>query len=215
MHSRPALVTSAALSLAALSLLVAGCGGSHSPGVASLGPSGTTGTSTTQSGAGSGSSSAGPGSASGSAGGGFGLTMKTQNGARFAACMRSHGIRSFPDPNAQGAISIGPGSGIDPSSAKFQAAQQACRKVLPNGGQPSPQQVAKIQQQALAFSACMRKHGLSDFPDPTFSGGGVQMTIRGGPGSDLNPSSPAFQAAQKACQGLLPGKVATGAAGGK
>jgi hypothetical protein len=77
---------------------------------------------------------------------------------------------------------------------------------------------AKAKQQALAFSACMRKHGLPDFPDPTFSGGGVQMGIQSKPGSDLNPNSPTFQAAQQACQGHLGVKGAPsirGSSGGK
>ena len=54
--------------------------------------------------------------------------------------------------------------------------------------------------QALKFSDCMRAHGVSNFPDPG-SGGGIQVT----PGSGLNPQSPAFQAARKACGKLLPG----------
>jgi hypothetical protein len=126
--------------------------------------------------------------------------------------MRSHGVPNFPDPSSGGGISIGPGSGIDPNSPKFRAAQQACQKVLPNGGQPSPQQLAKMQQHLLAFSACMRSHGVPDFPDPTFpTGGGAQLRIRGGSGSDLNPQSPRFQAAQTACRGNLPGNVKVGA----
>jgi hypothetical protein len=62
-----------------------------------------------------------------------------------------------------------------------------------------------MQQKALAFSACMRKHGLPDFPDPTFtSAGGIGIRVHlGGPNSDLNPSSPVFQAAQKACGGII------------
>ncbi len=133
---------------------------------------------------------------------------KAQNGARFAACIRAHGVANFPDPNSQGAIQIGPSSGIDPNSPRFQTAQQACQKLLPNGGQPTPAQLARAQQHALAFSGCMRKHGLPDFPDPTFSGGGVGLKIHaGGAGNDLNPNSTTFQAAQKACQGKLPGAV--------
>jgi len=190
----------------AATVVLAGCGGnSNSPSVASLGAATTTST-------GGGDA---PSSNTGSGGAGGGLMMKMPDGAKFSACMRAHGVRNFPDPGSQGAINIGPSSGIDPSSPTFQAAQSACRKLLPNGGQPSPQQVAKMQHQALAFSACMRSHGLPDFPDPTFTGNRIRMAIRGGPGSDLNPQSPAFQAAQKACQGKLPGKIAAGVAGAK
>ena len=131
--------------------------------------------------------------------------MKGADGAKFAACMRAHGVPNFPDPNSQGAIQIGPSSGIDPRSQKFQAASQACRSLLPNGGQPTPQQLAQAQRKALQFSACMRKHGLNDFPDPQItSSGGIGIRIRvGGPNSDLDPSSPVFQAAQKACGGII------------
>jgi hypothetical protein len=54
--------------------------------------------------------------------------------------------------------------------------------------------------QALKFSRCMRAHGVPNFPDPS-SGGGIAIA----PGSGLNPQSPAFQTAQKACGKLLPG----------
>ena len=54
----------------------------------------------------------------------------------------------------------------------------------------------------LAFSVCMRAHGLKDFPDP--SNGGLQF--QGDPGSDLDPSNPTFQKAQQACQKDLPFK---------
>ena len=62
----------------------------------------------------------------------------------------------------------------------------------------------------LAFSACMRAHGLKDFPDP--SNGGLQ--IQSSPGSDLNPSNPTFQKAQQACQKDLPFKGGALKAGG-
>jgi hypothetical protein len=53
----------------------------------------------------------------------------------------------------------------------------------------------------LAYSRCMRAHGIKDFPDPSAQGG---IDLNGGPGSDLNPSSPQFKAANNACKSLLP-----------
>jgi hypothetical protein len=51
-------------------------------------------------------------------------------------CMREHGI-DMPDPtfdeDGGAQIRIGPGSGIDPESPKFQKAQEACRKEAPGG----------------------------------------------------------------------------------
>jgi hypothetical protein len=47
---------------------------------------------------------------------------------------------------------------------------------------------------ALKLAQCMRAHGVRSFPDPT-PGGGIQIPS----GSGINPQSPAFQDAQKAC----------------
>jgi hypothetical protein len=47
----------------------------------------------------------------------------------------------------------------------------------------------------------MRAHGVKDFPDPDSAG---RIAISGGPGSDLGPDNPTFQAAQRACQSLSP-----------
>ncbi|HUB69132.1 MAG TPA: hypothetical protein VL984_01800 [Acidimicrobiales bacterium] len=72
-------------------------------------------------------------------------------------------------------------------------------------GQPGLDQSA-FMAKLLAYSRCMRSHGIADFPDPQIGpngqGGGFQ--IKGGPGSDLDPNSPQFEAANRACQALLP-----------
>jgi hypothetical protein len=57
-------------------------------------------------------------------------------------------------------------------------------------------------QQGLEFSQCMRSHGVPKFPDPQFdSNGNTMLKI----GKDVNPNSPQFKAAQKACSKLVPG----------
>jgi hypothetical protein len=52
---------------------------------------------------------------------------------KFAGCMRSRGVPSFPDPAvAQGGAAVGfRMSGVDQNSPQFQAAVQACRKFEP------------------------------------------------------------------------------------
>ncbi|HXR21054.1 MAG TPA: hypothetical protein VN786_00725, partial [Acidimicrobiales bacterium] len=104
----------------------------------------------------------------------------------------------FPDPSAGGGIQIsglGPNSDLNPSNATFVAAQNACQKYSPVQ-QPSAGQQAQLQARALAFAACMRKHGVPNFPDPQFiSGGRVLEKISSGVG----PNSPRFQAAQQKC----------------
>ena len=192
-----------AVGVAALGLAAAGCGGgAKTPSVASLGPTTSNTTPTATSSAGGTSGRLGPQTS----GGGSGGTMSMAGGSiqqmtRFAACMRQNGEPSFPDPNAQGEISV---NGIDPGSAQFQHAQQACQKDLPNGGGPRPAQQARMRSHALAFSACMRAHGEPNFPDPHFGpGGSVSQKIS--IGSGLDPRLPQFQAAQKACMKNLPG----------
>jgi len=199
---RPVMLTSA-FAAGAFVLLAAGCGGGPgSPGIASVASSTTVATTTTQSG--SGPTTKAIGGPAGPSGGQFQMTMKVDptSGAKYSACMRKHGVTSFPDPTGQGLITIHSGMGIDPGSPAFRSARSVCQKLLPNGGQPTPAQIAQQQKKMLALSSCMRAHGVKDFPDP--SNGGLQIQTR--PGSDLNPDNPTFQKAQKACQGDLPFK---------
>jgi len=118
----------------------------------------------------------------------------------FAACMRVNGEPSFPDPNAQGVISAG---SLDRGSAQFQQALQACRKDMP-GGSPTPAQQEHALQLALALSACMRKNGVPDFPDPQSGSGGATVIHLS---SGIDPSSPQFQKAQQTCQKKVPGSM--------
>jgi hypothetical protein len=188
--------------LASLALGAAGCGGgSGSPPVASI--AGTSPATTATTGASQGGApSGGPGS------GGESSMQVGSGGTAFSACMRAHGVPNFPDPDSHGVLTFGSSTGIDPGSPKFRSAQQACLKSLPKHAPPSHAQVVKMQAQALRYSACMRAHGVPKFPDPTFSAGGVNLRVDS---RSVDPNSPQFQSAQKACQGRLPGaKLAVG-----
>jgi hypothetical protein len=65
-----------------------------------------------------------------------------------------------------------------------------------------PQASVDPEDAALAFAQCMREHGV-DMPDPQVgSNGEFRITVNGGPGSmDMEE----MQAAQEACQDLMPG----------
>ena len=211
MRRRRSIILVSALAVGASVLLAAGCGGGGgSPGVASVASSGTTATTSTTTQSGSGSADKALSPPGGGQGQQFQMAMNvgTADGAKFSVCMRKHGVTNFPDPNGQGVITIHSGMGIDPGSPAFRSARTACEKLLPNGGQPTPSQIAQRQQQMLAFSACMRAHGIKDFPDP--SNGGLQIHVS--PGSDLDPNNPTFRKAQQACQGHLPFKLPSGTA---
>jgi hypothetical protein len=135
----------------------------------------------------------------------------------YAKCVRAHGIPDFPDPvSNKGGPAGGPGfnlsgggSDLDPNNPRYKAANQACQSLLPA---PSVAQQQQWMAQALTYSKCMRSHSISDFPDPTASGGITIHAQAGSGGSDLNPNNPQFQAAQRACQHYLPAHPAGGGA---
>jgi hypothetical protein len=52
---------------------------------------------------------------------------------KYAACMRRNGVPKFPDPDANGAIAVKGGAGLDPSSPRYKAADQRCNKLLGGG----------------------------------------------------------------------------------
>ncbi len=189
--------------LASTALLVAGCGSSSSPGVAHLSSS-TSGGSAAD---GAGKSSTPESSAS-----------TQQKMVAYSQCMRTHGVPEFPEPT-EGHLLVhssnhnGHVTGVNPQSSQFQAAQKVCGKLLPNGGSPSPAEQAKMQESALKFSQCMRTHGVPNFPDPTVSDGGVRMKLKAGGANGIDPESPQFRAAQKACQSIAPGPGGKGGPG--
>jgi hypothetical protein len=122
-------------------------------------------------------------------------------GIKFADCMRAHGVPNFPDPGPSREIPIS-------RSPAFQSAQKSCQRLLGGGlgsGPPSPQARAQL----LQISECMRRHGVSAFPDPragpppsTLTGyslilgtGGYILALP----SSIDPSSPGFKQAATAC----------------
>jgi hypothetical protein len=60
-------------------------------------------------------------------------------------------------------------------------------------------------QKALAYSRCMRSHGVSRFPDPTSVGVIPKVTL-----ALLGVGSAALQSAQAACRNLLPSTLQPG-----
>jgi Pectinacetylesterase len=53
---------------------------------------------------------------------------------------------------------------------------------------------------AFAYAQCMRDNGVPEFPDPVDG----QLRFNGESGSGLDPLSPEFQAAERACRDLIP-----------
>jgi hypothetical protein len=127
---------------------------------------------------------------------------------KFARCMRAHGVKVADpkiDRGGAGNFRVG-GPGISPQVMK--RADAACRTYMEAAAPKlSAAQRAEMRDQAVKFARCMRQHGVN-LPDPETVGGGFRITRRasGGPGKGpaFNPDSPAFRAAQQACQSLNP-----------
>ena len=113
----------------------------------------------------------------------------------FSSCMRSNGVSTFPDPGSGGGIPKVGLQQLGVSSARFAAAQSACRQFAPNGGRP-PSRAAQqlVRANALVFARCVRSHGVPSFPDPG-SDGRIPDPAREG----IDQGSPKFQAANQAC----------------
>ena len=97
-----------------------------------------------------------------------------------------------------------------PRQAGLLAAALACLALLaaacsssPSSGTGAAPASGSARHSELAFSRCMRAHGITAFPDPN-SQGGIALSPQ--PGGDLEPNNPRFQAANQACQHYQPGK---------
>ena len=130
-----------------------------------------------------------------------------ESGVAFARCIRSHGVPNFPDPKVSGQT-VRMGSASTVQSPSFQSAAHSCQRLLPKGAPSSEPPSPQAQSRMLDVSTCMRKHGISGFPDPSTSppsssagnsgiigSGGYYLAIP----KSIYTSSPAFEQASAAC----------------
>jgi hypothetical protein len=124
--------------------------------------------------------------------------------------MRANGVSGFPDPREGpngggvgfpgGLLVTSSGSmvvmGTPFSGPVVLSAERLCKEYLPPGGRP-PGVTESEKAAAIANAQCMRKHGVPNFPDPTFSGPQINAGLGG-----VNPDSPAFKQAAAACGGV-------------
>ena len=127
-----------------------------------------------------------------------------QKALAFSKCMRSHGALGFPDPTSQGTITVTQALMNDP---QIQSAAPSCKNLLPRGAVQLPAALQrKLSTQALQYAACMRSHGVPNFPDPIIHGGTISFRVAAqSPAGGAPAVPPQLQTAQRACQKLLPG----------
>ena len=161
-------------------------------------------------GCGSGGRSGGVPSASG-AGAGTPTTALTSAGADqlfvdYVHCVRSHGV-TISDPTHR------PGhEGLtlnlpDYGTPGFAAANTACQHIIVpvqamkngNQGSPSPATMTAL----IAYARCMRAHDISML-DPATTDGHISLGHVDGINNDIGRSDPQFRAADTACRHLLP-----------
>jgi len=155
--------------------------------------------------------------ASGSPGSGTAAqTQFKQALSTFAACLKSGGVK-LPGAKGGQALSL---KGVDTKSAEYRSALAKCRPVLaaalksvsktrstpatPAGPatavRTTPAPKVKLPPALAAglkgFTACMRGHGISAFPEPT--GASFNLT-----GTGVDASSAQYKVAQSACNPLL------------
>ena len=70
-----------------------------------------------------------------------------------------------------------------------------------DGGEADSEE--ELEEQALAFSQCMRENGVPDFPDPNIEDGRIEMRI-GGPDGAGEIDQDAMEKAMKECEDLAP-----------
>ena len=111
---------------------------------------------------------------------------------QYAQCMRENGVADFPDPDKNGRFMIAAG-GPNQNLPQFKKAKQACKSQEPPGIKDDPAKVAQDQKEWLKFAQCMRRNGISDFPDPQDG----RLLV---PRDRINVNSPQFKKALSACR---------------
>jgi hypothetical protein len=130
-------------------------------------------------------------------------SSSTDSTLTFSKCMRANGVPNFPDLKNNGmqieatgqTISV---NGVSVNASAFLAARAKCDRYRPHT-QASQAQTAQQTRRGLEFARCMRSHGVPNFPDPKVVTGANGQQEAYLPG--INPQSPAFQSAAKACGG--------------
>jgi hypothetical protein len=77
------------------------------------------------------------------------------------------------------------------SSPAFLSGAKACQKLQPGGSRP-PQITSHEVFEMAAKARCIRRHGFSNFPDPSLSGAGMTPP-------NWNNQAPVAIKARKAC----------------
>ena len=131
----------------------------------------------------------------------LGTAAKEAKARQFVECARKNGIPNVADPqvNANGDVRVSPPPGLTRQSPIVQKVLKICGKYMEGVNTEETEDPSKEYDKALKLSACVRQHGVPNFPDPSppTSGGGIRMHI----GKNLDKA--AVDKAMRAC-GVTP-----------
>jgi hypothetical protein len=137
----------------------------------------------------------------------------------YSACMRSHGVPNYPDPDSSGQLPKPDAHHLGVSTTQLQASQRTCQHLLPNTGRAinagsiSQCMMADDCPQALvqhllteerSFAGCMRSHGVPNWPDPITDSQGRPAFAISISKDGFNPYSKPIWAKGNECSHLMP-----------
>jgi hypothetical protein len=138
----------------------------------------------------------------------------------YSACMRSHGVPNFPDPDSSGQLPKADAQHLGVSSSQLQAAQQACQSLLPTDrgainarsinqcmtADDCPRAlVLQVLNEERNFAQCMRSHGVPNWPDPSIDSHGRPVFAISISQLGFDPYSSRVWDKGNQCSHLMPG----------
>jgi hypothetical protein len=110
----------------------------------------------------------------------LGMAAKEAKARQFVECARKNGIPNVADPtvNADGDIDINPPPGLTKQSPIVQKVMKICGKYLDGVFTHKSEDPSAGYDKALKLAACVRQHGVPNFPDPSPPTGGEGQKFR-------------------------------------
>ena len=140
----------------------------------------------------------------------------------YSACMRSHGVPKFPDPDIKGNYPAADPQHLGVGSTRYQAAEQACQHLLPAGGSLQqqtnqclwfgncpPALVRQLMTIEREYARCLRAHGVPNWPDPTLNKGRPAFDLSSAGIDPQSTDSSPFVSTDSACRREIGGSVPT------
>jgi len=137
----------------------------------------------------------------------------------YSACMRAHGVPSFPDPDSSGSLPKADPRRLGVSGSQLRASRQACQHLLPTHSGATnaasiqqcfmaddcpPTLVQQVLTEERRFAQCMRSGGIPNWPDPITDSQGRPVFAISISKDGFNPYSASIWAKGNRCSRMMP-----------